>query len=129
MNSFRKIKEKSIQFKKDIPVIYYALKNKETPMLAKILAGITVGYALSPIDLIPDFIPILGYLDDILILPVLISFTLKCIPREILETCRLEMEENKREATKKKWVYSIPIIIIWLILLYLISKVIINIAK
>ncbi|MDY0318293.1 MAG: DUF1232 domain-containing protein, partial [Candidatus Izemoplasmatales bacterium] len=59
-----KLKERAKQLKTDIPAVFIAMKRKETPFLAKILAAITIVYALSPIDLIPDFIPILGYLDD-----------------------------------------------------------------
>ena len=56
------LKDTARKIKKEIPAVFLALKDKDTPILAKILAGITVAYALSPIDLIPDFIPILGYL-------------------------------------------------------------------
>ncbi len=62
------LKERAKKLKQDIPTVFLSLKDKETPIFAKIFAGITVGYALSPIDLIPDFIPILGYLDDVIIL-------------------------------------------------------------
>lgn len=55
----------------DIPAIFLALKDKDTPIIAKFFACITVAYALSPIDLIPDFIPVLGYLDDIILLPMM----------------------------------------------------------
>ena len=58
------LKEKARKIKKNIPTVFLALKDKETPIIAKIFAGITVAYALSPIDLIPDFIPVIGYLDD-----------------------------------------------------------------
>ena len=60
-----KLKEKAHQIKNDIPAVFLALKDKETPLVAKIFASITVAYALSPVDLIPDFIPVLGYLDNI----------------------------------------------------------------
>jgi len=86
------IKERARQLRTDIPAVFLCLKSKETPLAAKILAGITVGYALSPIDLIPDFIPVLGYLDDIIILPVLIALTIRLIPRDIFERCRKEAE-------------------------------------
>ena len=72
-------KDRARKLKSDIPAIFLALKDKETPVSAKILATITVAYALSPIDLIPDFIPVLGYLDDVLILPALSALTIKLI--------------------------------------------------
>ena len=65
------------------------LKDKDTPVLAKIFAGITVAYALSPIDLIPDFIPVLEYLDDTILLPAFVALTIKFIPKDILERNRI----------------------------------------
>lgn len=62
--------------KMDIPTIFLALKDMDTPITAKIFASITVVYALSPIDLVPDFIPVLGYLDDVILLPMLVTLTI-----------------------------------------------------
>lgn len=73
------IKEQTKQLKVDIPAVFLCLKGKDAPLIAKILAGITTAYALSPIDFIPDFIPVLGYLDDIIILPFLIALTIKFV--------------------------------------------------
>ena len=61
------LKERARKLKNDIPAVFLALKDKETPLLAKVLAGITVAYTLSPIDFIPDWIPVLGYLDDVIL--------------------------------------------------------------
>jgi uncharacterized membrane protein YkvA (DUF1232 family) len=115
-NSVKKIKS-------DIPALFFALKEKETPVVAKIMAGITVAYALSPIDLIPDFIPILGYLDDFILLPVLIALTVKLIPKAILERSRLKAEEMSNKRLSKKWYYSIPVILSWCILLVIVISV------
>ncbi len=60
------------RLKKDIPAVFLAMKKRETPWHAKAMAVLTIGYALSPIDLIPDFIPVLGYLDDVIILPLMV---------------------------------------------------------
>ncbi|MGH8703783.1 MAG: YkvA family protein [Burkholderiales bacterium] len=68
--------------------LYYAARDPRTPWHAKLLAAIVVGYALSPIDLIPDFIPVLGYLDDLLLLPIGIALTLKLVPAEVLADAR-----------------------------------------
>ncbi len=75
------LKERAKKLKTDIPALFLALKDKETPILAKVFAAITVLYALSPIDLIPDFIPIFGYLDDVILLPGMIALTIKLIPQ------------------------------------------------
>ena len=95
----------------------------ETPILAKIFAGIAVAYALSPIDLIPDFIPVLGYLDDVIILPMFVVMTLKFIPKDMIEKYRKEAEGMWQGGKPKKWYYAIPIVVIWLLVLLLILKV------
>ncbi len=118
------IKERVRKLKADIPVVYLVLKDKETPFFAKLLAGITVVYALSPIDLIPDFIPILGYLDDVIILPFFIICTIKLIPKEIWQRNQLLAIDMWKDGKPKKWYYAIPIIVIWLFVVGLIVKII-----
>ena len=115
-------KEKSKKLKTDIPAVFIALKKKETPCIAKIAAVFTIGYALSPIDLIPDFIPVLGYLDDLIILPVLTAITIKLIPEEIFEKCRLESKDLWKSGKPKKWYYAVPIILIWLVIILFVIK-------
>lgn len=116
------LKEKANQLKVDIPAVFLCLKKKETPIPAKILAGITICYALSPIDFIPDFIPVLGYLDDVIILPALIALTVHLVPAETFEQCRKESENMWNDGKPKKWYYAIPFIVIWLLILWLILK-------
>lgn len=116
------IKQRAKQLKKEIPAILIALKKKGTPWYAKVLAILTICYALSPIDLIPDFIPILGYLDDIIILPLMIAVTIKSVPKEVIEQCRIESEQLSKDGKLKKWYYAIPIVLVWLIILVLIIK-------
>lgn len=123
-NKTMDLKKRAKQIKTDIPAVFIALKKKETPLLAKVFAGITVAYALSPIDLIPDFVPVLGYLDDIIILPILISATVKLIPKEIFESCRKESEGLWEKGKPKKWYYAVPIIIIWLFILFMIIVIV-----
>ena len=114
------IKEIAKKLKLKIKAVYLAYKHKETPIIAKISAGITVGYALSPIDLIPDFIPILGYLDDLIILPLLIYISAKLIPKEIMKECEEKSKELWTNGKPKKWIYGVPIIIVWVIVVALI---------
>ena len=118
------LKERATALKTDIPAVFLALKAKETPLIAKIAAGITVAYALSPIDLIPDFVPILGYLDDVILLPALVSLTLKLIPSDIMEACRTQAKGMWTDGRPKKWYYAIPIIIVWALIAFVIVKAI-----
>ena len=107
------LRQRAKKLKKDIPAIFLAFKHKSTPWYAKAVLGITLVYALSPIDLIPDFIPVLGYLDDVLLLPALIALAIKMIPTSVMEQCRLESENLWKGGKPKKWLYAIPIIIFW----------------
>jgi len=116
------LKERARQLKTDIPAVFLSLKSKDTPMMAKILACLTIAYALSPIDLIPDFIPVLGYLDDVIILPALISLTIHFIPQNTFDRFRKEAEGMWQSGKQKKWFYAIPIALIWLLVILLIIK-------
>ena len=118
------LKARAQKLKMDIPTIFLAIKDKETPILAKIFASITVAYALSPIDLIPDFIPLLGYLDDIILLPMLIALTIKFIPTDIIERNRREAEGMWESGKSKKWYYAIPIVVFWVVIVVLILKIV-----
>ena len=118
------LKGRAKKLKSDIPVVFIALKDSDTPVIVKIIAGITIGYALSPIDLIPDFIPVLGYLDDIIILPALVALTVKLIPSDVWERSKEKSIEVWKEGKPKKWYYAIPIILIWILIIWLIVKAI-----
>ena len=116
------LKERASSLKKDIPAVFLALKAKETPILAKIMAFLTVAYALSPVDLVPDIIPVLGYLDDVLILPALVALTVKLIPKDIFERYRKEAEGMWADGKPKKWYYAVPIVLLWVLIICLIVK-------
>lgn len=116
------LKERARKLKADIPAIFLSLKDKDTPLLAKIFAGITVVYALSPVDLIPDFIPVLGYLDDVILLPMLVSLTIRFIPQDVLEKNRQQGKELWKNGKPQKWYYAIPYVIIWIVIIGLVIK-------
>ena len=118
------LKERARKLKQDVPAVFLALKDRDTPLLAKILAGVTVAYALSPIDLIPDFVPVLGYLDDVLLLPALIALTVKLIPKKVWVRCQAESENMWKDSKPKKWYFAIPIVLIWLLIIWMIIKTI-----
>ncbi len=119
------LKEQSKKLKRDIPAIYIALKDKSTHFLAKLAAAATIAYALSPIDLIPDFIPVLGCLDDLIVLPALAALTIKLIPKETLDECRKRAEMLWEDGKPKKWYYAIPVVLVWILILWGIVRAII----
>jgi hypothetical protein len=87
--------------KRDGLTLWFAGKHAETPWHAKALAAFVVAYALSPIDLIPDFIPVLGYLDDVILLPVLIWLTVRMLPPHVLAECRAKAERLMEASAKR----------------------------
>ena len=117
------LKEWAKKLKNDIPTVFLALKDQDTPVIAKIIAGVTVAYALSPIDLVPDFIPVLGYLDDVILLPALVALTIKLIPKDIWERNRKLSEGLWENGKPKKWYYGIPVVVIWGLIVLLIVKI------
>ena len=101
-------------------MLMLAYKDKRTPATAKVLIGITVGYLLSPIDLIPDFIPVLGLLDDLIIVPALIALSIKLIPATVLDDARKQLQNNPPRYKKNNYLFAIIIIIIWVSVSYLV---------
>lgn len=118
------LKDRANKLKRDVPAVFLALKDKQTPFLAKALALVTIAYALSPIDFIPDFIPVLGYFDDVILLPSLIAVTIKLIPNEVWLRCQADSENMWKNGKPKRWYYAIPVVIVWLIIIWLIVKAI-----
>lgn len=118
------LKERAQKLKTDIPALFLALNDKNTPLISKILAGLTVAYALSPIDFIPDFIPVLGYLDDLILLPVLAALAIRWIPEDVFEECRKKSEGMWEDGKPKKWYYAVPVLLVWLLLAAVILKMV-----
>ena len=119
------LKARAKKLKTDIPVLFLALKDSDTPILAKIFAGITVVYALSPVDFVPDFVPVLGYLDDVILLPMLAALTIRFIPKSVLEKNRKQAEGMWKDGKPEKWYYAIPVVLIWALIIALILKAIV----
>ena len=120
-----RLKERAEKLKTDVPAVFLALKDKRTPWYAKLIACLVVVYALSPIDLIPDFIPVLGYLDDLILLPALIAQCVKCIPDDVFSDCRKRAEGLWGRGEPEKWYYAVPFVLIWLAVAVLILAVLI----
>ena len=118
------LKSKAQKVKTDLPAIFLSLKDHETPLIAKFFAAVTVVYALSPIDLIPDFIPLLGYLDDLVLLPVFAAITIHFIPKTIWEKNLALAADLWKGGKPKKWFYAVPISLFWVIIVWFIVKAI-----
>lgn len=118
------LKDRANALKIDVPAVFLALKDKRTPWYAKLTAALTAAYALSPIDFIPDFIPFLGYLDDLILLPLLVALTVRFIPKDVFERYREEAKDLWADGKPQKWYYALPIVLVGAFVLFLIVKVI-----
>jgi len=108
-------KERVRALRKETFALYLACRHPRVPWYAKVLALIVVGYALSPIDLIPDFIPILGYLDDMVLIPLGIAMVIRMIPAEVLAECRREAETIVGKATRAGKIAAAVIVTLWIV--------------
>ena len=115
------------QLKVETYALYIACKDPEVPWYAKACAACVVGYALSPIDLIPDFIPVLGYLDDLVVVPLGIMLTLKMIPAPVMARCRTKARVDLSGDKHMIWLGAGIIIAIWLLLLAIAIAILIRI--
>ena len=115
-----KLKAHARALKGEVYALYLALRDPRTPWHAKVIIACVVGYALSPIDLIPDFIPVLGYLDDLLLLPLGIYLALKLIPAEVLTDARRRATEMPSHLPKR-WAAAFFIILAWLLALVIVA--------
>ena len=123
MKVIASLKQKARQLKTETYILYLAYRDPRVPWYAKAFMFVIVAYAISPIDLIPDFIPVLGYVDDLIIVPAGIFLALKMIPKEVMEECR-EKARSEPIAGKAKWIATLVIISIWLLVLYLLFRLI-----
>ena len=115
-----KLKARAKSLKREIDALYLAARDPRTPWYAKAVIACVVAYALSPIDLIPDFIPVLGYLDDLLLLPLGIYLALKLIPTEVLIDAR-RRAAGTPSTLPKRWSVALFIIILWLVALVVVG--------
>lgn len=115
-----KFRDKIKQSQASITALLIALRKEKTPWYAKVIAGLAVVYALSPLDLIPDFIPVFGYLDDLIILSALVFLAVRLIPKSVLDECKAEAELILSQRKVKKWYFAIPVVLIWILAIVLI---------
>lgn len=105
------------RLKREVYALYLAYKDPRVPWYAKAFIACVVGYALSPVDLIPDFIPVLGYLDDIVLLPIGIWLALKMIPPAVLAECRQQALERLNTDRPQSVAATAVVIAVWILLL------------
>jgi uncharacterized membrane protein YkvA (DUF1232 family) len=111
-----KWKTRARQLKTETYALYLAYKHPGVPWYAKVFSALVVAYLFSPIDLIPDFIPVLGYLDDLVLVPLGILLALKMIPEDVWQECKEDAQQATRLDSPTNWVAAGIIIIIWLLL-------------
>jgi uncharacterized membrane protein YkvA (DUF1232 family) len=102
------------RMKRDTMALYLARRDPRVPWHAKAMAMVTAAYALSPIDLIPDFIPVLGYLDDLILLPMFIYLTIRLIPPDVMMELRAQAEQRLSENRPRDMTGAVVIVLIWL---------------
>lgn len=128
MGLSEKIRAWARGIKRDGVTLWFAYKHADTPLMAKLLCMLVVAYALSPIDLIPDFIPVLGYLDDVILLPCLIWIAVRLVPSDVLAECRAKATEwmtGEGRKPRSNWgiffVAFVWILFSWVIWAYLVK--------
>jgi uncharacterized membrane protein YkvA (DUF1232 family) len=112
------------RIKRDVMTLWFARSHPATPWHAKAMVIFVVAYALSPIDLIPDFIPVLGYLDEVILLPALIWFTVRLLPPEVLQASREQAERwmAERASQPRSRAAGVAIVVIWLVVAVVLSR-------
>ncbi len=125
--TIEKWRTKAKRLKSETYALYFAYRDPRTPWYAKVLAALMLGYAFSPIDLIPDFIPVLGHLDDLVLVPVGIALTLRIIPPEVLQEARAKSAEVMATDVPTSRATAIVVAIIWLMLAALLIALVVRI--
>ena len=128
MKWFDTLKEKARLLKREISVIGLAVQDPRTPWYARILAAAVIAYAFSPVDLVPDFIPVLGYLDDLVLIPAGIALTIRLIPAEVMADARLRCDTQRVEKSWLRYLTAGLIVLLWLVVLAWCVRLVYNLA-
>lgn len=116
MELLKILKQFAHNLKHEVFALYFAARHPQTPWHTKLMVAAVVAYAFSPIDLIPDFIPILGYLDDLILLPLGIALAIKMIPALVLGECRMQAAKVIDSQKPTNWIAGTVILFIWLVI-------------
>jgi uncharacterized membrane protein YkvA (DUF1232 family) len=124
MTLLERLKQAARKLKNEITVLCVVYRDPRTPWYAKTLIAVVIAYSLSPIDLIPDFIPILGYLDDLILVPLGIALAIKLTPKEIFDEAREKVAVHPEEIGISGWWFAAVIILLWGTMIGLVIKAI-----
>jgi uncharacterized membrane protein YkvA (DUF1232 family) len=116
MSLLEEFKQRAHRLKAETFALYLAARHPETPWYAKLFVAFIVAYALSPVDLIPDFVPIVGYLDDLVLIPIGIALAIRMVPPRVLAECRAQAREALVNGKPAGRVAAVVIVTIWLAL-------------
>ena len=116
-------KEKAKRLNTEVYALCLAMKDQRVPWHAKLLMALIIGYAISPIDIIPDFIPVIGQIDDLIIVPAGIALVIKMIPKSVMEEYRQKATAEPVN-TRTKWVVAAIIVSIWILIIYLVFRLV-----
>jgi uncharacterized membrane protein YkvA (DUF1232 family) len=115
-NHVENLKKWAGRLKTEVYALYLAYRDPRVPLYARVFAACVVGYAFSPIDLIPDPIPVLGYLDDLILIPLGVALAIRMIPEPVLVECREKARRASRESRPVNRVAAVAVVAVWLAL-------------
>ena len=122
-------KAKARALRREVYAFYLCSRHPRTPLYAKLFAVLIIGYALSPIDLIPDFIPVLGYVDDLVLIPLGITLLIRMMPKDVLDECRQKAQASPPANKPRQWAGAIMVVCLWGLAIYVTFRVVARITQ
>lgn len=111
-----KLKQTADRLRRETFALYLVARDSRTPWYAKVLVAGIVAYAFSPVDLIPDFVPVLGYLDDLILIPMGLALAVKLVPDSVLNECRARAHDAFQKEKPVSWVAGVVVVLVWSVL-------------
>ena len=121
-----RLRQRASYLKRETYALALAYRDPRTPWHAKLWAACVVAYAVSPIDLIPDFIPVLGFLDDLILLPMGIALAIRLIPADVMDECRTNAAAGMQNGTSSSWIAAAIVVGIWLLIALIVLRALLN---
>lgn len=129
MKGFTGWRQRAGQLKAETYALYLAYRNPQVPWYARLWALVVVAYAISPIDLIPDFIPVLGYLDDLVLIPLGILLAIKLVPADVMALCRQQAQAEMARGRPSSRAATVVVIVVWLLLAALALGIVLRLIR